>query len=271
VRVRSVQVHDRRSRGRRPDSAWPSAFRESSDATSRAGTRSLRRAPTPSRTGSTSRSRSSRRSPTARGCRCISARAHGRRVVLLGGGYVQLRLREPVVAARGDRVILRAGRRSAGEWCSTLRLRATATGTASSASREGRRGDDLVPGARRRPAARARRRAGGRRSCRAVGVLARLVRRPRGRAEGADRRGRPDRSRVPPRLSRGRRHRPAAPVRAAWGEAVPARCGAEARRARDRGRGGRARARSRRRPGDEDGRRRARALPGGERPAGPAR
>jgi selenocysteine-specific elongation factor len=31
------------------------------------------------------------------------------RVVVLGGGYVQLRLREPVVAARGDRVILRAG------------------------------------------------------------------------------------------------------------------------------------------------------------------
>ena len=59
-------------------------------------------------TGSTSRSRSSSRSPTARGSPCTTARAAiPARVVRVGDAHAQLRLAAPVVAARGDRVVLR--------------------------------------------------------------------------------------------------------------------------------------------------------------------
>ena len=59
-------------------------------------------------TGSTSCSRSSRRSTTARGCTSTTARRPmPARVVRAGERYAQLRLAAPVVAARGDRVVLR--------------------------------------------------------------------------------------------------------------------------------------------------------------------
>ncbi len=64
VRVRSVQVHDRaRRRARRPDSGSPSACRGSSASGCPAATRSSRRMPIRSRTGSTCCSRSSTRCP----------------------------------------------------------------------------------------------------------------------------------------------------------------------------------------------------------------
>ena len=70
-------------------------------------------------TGSTSRSRSSE--PIADGAACTSTTARGRAGTRRprGGAFAQLRLAAPVVAARGDRVVLRGGRRSAAAPCST--------------------------------------------------------------------------------------------------------------------------------------------------------
>ena len=108
VRVRSVQVHDSPVRAPRRGSALPSTFPASSGATSGAATPWWRRAHSPARIASRWRSRSSRRSPTARGSRCITGRAASPRASSASGStHAQLRLAAPVVAARGDRVVLR--------------------------------------------------------------------------------------------------------------------------------------------------------------------
>ena len=108
VRVRSVQVHDRAGRARRGGPARRArAAGHRAAASCGAATRSSRPARTRRATGSTSRSRRSPRS--RRACTSTTARrASLARVVRVGDRYAQLRLAEPVVAARGDRVILRA-------------------------------------------------------------------------------------------------------------------------------------------------------------------
>ena len=73
-----------------------------------AATRSSSRAPIRSATGSTSRSTSSSRSPTDARLHVHHGTAeHYARLVRVGERYAQLRLASPVVAARGDRVVLR--------------------------------------------------------------------------------------------------------------------------------------------------------------------
>ena len=94
----------RRSRG----SASPSAFRASSGGRSRAERRWSSPARTRSRYGSTSRSRSSTRSPTPRVSTFTSGqRACRTRLVAVGERWASSASSSPVVAAQGDRVILR--------------------------------------------------------------------------------------------------------------------------------------------------------------------
>ena len=109
VRVRTVQVHDsavtERDR-RRARRARPAGRRAARAAPRRRARQS--RAPFPSRTGSTSSSRSWRRSSD--GARVSVHHGTSRipaRVARVGERTAQLRLAAPVVAARGDRVVLR--------------------------------------------------------------------------------------------------------------------------------------------------------------------
>ena len=106
VRVRSVQVHDAAvERGAGGTAGRPEpAVRRAHDRSS-AATCSSRPATSPPPTGSTSGSRNCRRIPAAVtvhvGTKAVPAR------VARNGRFAQLRLAEPVVAARGDRVVLR--------------------------------------------------------------------------------------------------------------------------------------------------------------------
>ena len=98
-----------RSRAQRRDSAWPSRFPASSGTSCGAAMHSSLPARSRSATASTSSCTSSSRSRTARALNVH----HGTsstvaRVVRAGERYAQLRLAAPVVAARGDRVVLRA-------------------------------------------------------------------------------------------------------------------------------------------------------------------
>ena len=109
VRVRSVQVHDRdverAEPGQRVAVSLPGVERDGGRDGAR---RSSRRARIRSRTGSTSSSTSSCRSRTAHESRCTRNGARLRPgSYALGDRFAQLRLASPVVAARGDRVILR--------------------------------------------------------------------------------------------------------------------------------------------------------------------
>ena len=109
VRVRSVQVHDaaveRATAGERVALGLPGVDRQRP-----APRRRARDARTPFRspTASTSSSRSSCRSTAARASRCTTA-PRASRLASPGSGTqtAQLRLEAPVVAARGDRVVLR--------------------------------------------------------------------------------------------------------------------------------------------------------------------
>ena len=110
VRVRSVEVHDapveRAEAGRRVAVALPGVERQQV----RRGDVLASRARTRSRTGSTSSSPSSSRSRTTRACTSITGRPRSSPGSSeLGERFAQLRLAAPVVAARGDRVVLRNG------------------------------------------------------------------------------------------------------------------------------------------------------------------
>ena len=96
-----------RSSGPSRASGSRSRSRVSSGASCAAATRSSHPAACGRATGSTSRSRSSSRSPTARGFTSTTAPRPIPARVVKAGGYAQLRLAAPVVAARGDRVVLR--------------------------------------------------------------------------------------------------------------------------------------------------------------------
>ena len=100
-----------------------------------AARRSSRPAAYPTRTVSTSRSRRSRRCRTALGYGPPRDGGSSARVVRVGERFAQLRLAAPVVAARGDRVIVRGESTVGGG--TVARSRATATprrGCASSCS-----------------------------------------------------------------------------------------------------------------------------------------
>ena len=194
------------------------------------------------------------------------------RVVRLGDQFAQLRLAAPVVAARGDRVILRGERRSAAGRLSTLSHRDTVTRLVSISSL----------GATSRP--RSRHRFGSSR-CASSTTVSWTASSDRGRG-CSRRRGSPPTRTISEcgsprpihstpefrcRRSLGRRRSSAPALRAARLEALSPRSRAAARGSRSGGHGARARARVRGCPRDEGRRRRARALPRGGRAARSAR
>ena len=107
-RAQRAGARPRTSSAPRPGSASPSACRASSAASSRRGDALVDAGCVPtSAIGSTSRSSRSGEIP-ARGDACTTGRRRSRRGSCRAGErYAQLRLAAPVVAARGDRVVLR--------------------------------------------------------------------------------------------------------------------------------------------------------------------
>ena len=265
VRVRSVQVHDRAGRARRGGAARRrQPARRRAAASSGAATRSSRRAPIPSSYRLDVVLEELAEIRTARGCTSTTApRTIPRRVVRVGDAAAQLRLAAPVVAARGDRVVLRArddGRRRRA--CSTRRRRGTRAPERIGAGRARRRSPAIVhePVRCRVAAARCSTASShGRRARRRLGLLARVARRAARRSStGGSPRADPLDPGVPP---------PAEP----WAAAVVPLLGLErrgaklyrpgatavARRARRGGR--RARGAARARAGEGRGRRSSRA------------
>ena len=157
----------------------------------------------------------------------------------VGERYAQLRLAAPVVAARGDRVVLRAARRSAAASSSIPRRRGTPDAERLELLERGEI-EATIRRARasRRAATPARRRAAGGRAGERLALLARLARRAPDRAGAAL----DDADPLDPGVSAAQRAvggggRAAARARAARREAVPARRQRVAGRARGRGGG----------------------------------
>ena len=206
-----------RSSGPRRASGSRSRSRASSATGSRAATRWSRRAPTPSPTGSTSRSRSSDDVPAAVTVHLGTADVPAR--VARSGRYAQLRLERPVVAARGDRVVLRTRSTVGGGVVLDPAASAAPRPRAARAARARRGRSDGVRAGPRRDA-QPPRRARGRRACRRLGLLARLA---RGAARADDER----RSRRPTRATPG-----STPPSAPWAAAIVPLLGLERRGSR---------------------------------------